>query len=100
MIGSHLYNSHSMTEPEFHMIAFAGYVRFVTKQPSALSAYLEATGDTYQPPQSAIEGMIDHATGAGREFVRRFIDWCGGQYGRDYLPADFVDRMAPNKAAA
>lgn len=68
-----------MTEPEFHMIAFAGYVQFVTKQPAALSAYLEATGDTYKPPQSAIEGMIDHATGAGRELVRRFIDWCGGQ---------------------
>jgi hypothetical protein len=84
---------------EFHLAAFASYLCFLAKDTNAIKAYREETRDSYSPPGNALDRAIDQATGREFAFFRGFIEWGANQYGRDYLPSNFLDRIAPEKGA-
>lgn len=39
------------------------------------AAFEAATGNTYTPPKSGLDRMIDEATGHGSAYVKAFIEW-------------------------
>jgi hypothetical protein len=48
----------------------------LTTQPDMIAAFTKKTGLVLpSQPRSAIEAMIDNATGVDRKFVDAFVDW-------------------------
>jgi len=48
----------------------------LTTQPDMIAAFTKETGLVLpSQPRSAIEAMIDNATGVDRKFVDAFVDW-------------------------
>ena len=55
--------------------AWVDCLRWSIKEPEILAAFQAATGCDFTPSATAIERMIDQATGREREFVEQYVAW-------------------------
>lgn len=50
-------------------------IHWALGKPEFIEAFQKDTGNNYRPPKSAIEKMVDEATGADKDFIREFAKW-------------------------
>jgi hypothetical protein len=55
--------------------AWIGSVRYALGQADIIAAFRKDTGEMWEIANSSIECMIDEATGADRDFLRKFVIW-------------------------
>ena len=80
-------------------IMWAGFIRFAFAEPSFREAFTAETGLRFMdPPKSAIEAMVDEATGVTnmRELtIKKFVEWATKKhYGLEYAPQSYRDSLA------
>ncbi len=80
-------------EKAFHLIAFADFVRWASAEDGMLDDYEADTGKKIKQPRTALEKMIDKATGHERVMAEDFIKWCAQVYGLDFLPGDYLTQI-------
>ena len=55
--------------------AYIDFAMWVFGKTEFLEAFKTETGITFVPPKNGLERMIDDATGAGKSFISKFLDW-------------------------
>ena len=55
--------------------AWLGSLKYALGREDVLAAFQQETGNTYTPPRTALEQMIDEATGAEYAFLLAFAKW-------------------------
>lgn len=81
-------------EKQFHLIAFADFIRWASREGRMIDDYEADTGKkVIKRTRSALERMIDEATGHDRQMAEDFIKWCAEVYGLDYLPEDDLTQI-------
>ena len=61
--------------PDYAYPAWAAALRVASQDPVAVAAFTRETGFVYLSPQSAMDVMIDQATGRDQAYVRAFVAW-------------------------
>jgi len=55
--------------------AWVDCLRWAIGEPECLEAFKADTRSQWIPPRTALDRMIDEATGAQEAFIRQFVDW-------------------------
>lgn len=55
--------------------AFLGCVDWALTEPDMVEAFRAKSGHTWKPAHTAIDAMIDRATGADLKFIQDFVDF-------------------------
>lgn len=63
------------------LIAWAGFINYLAGNPESVEAFRADTGCDWQPPRTALDRMIDEATGHDLDFMRRFLVWANELWG-------------------
>ena len=68
---------HLMPEdtPEYMAPAWAACMCWAATVPQFVEAFYEDTGETWKPPASPLDRMIDEAAGRDRAVAENFIRW-------------------------
>lgn len=61
--------------PDYMIDAWLSCLGWAIKQPEILAAFRADTGMTWEPARTALDRMVDEATGAPRQFILAFIKW-------------------------
>lgn len=81
-------------EKAFHLVAFADFIRWASREPRMIDDYEADTGKkVIKRERTALERMIDKASGYDRKMAEDFIKWCAEVYGLDYLPDDYLTKV-------
>ena len=75
----------------FHLGAFVGYVKWASGDAKMIDRFQSDTGVAYRAPRTGLDAAIDKATGYNSEIARRFTEWCANDYGRQFLPENFME---------
>lgn len=76
-----------MKESEFMEAAWAGFITWAFDNPEMRAQFEAETGQKYAPPRSAIDAMIDDATGHVDDYVEAFAVWATRtHWGMDEAP--------------
>lgn len=67
-------------DSEIFIAPFISFVSFAIGKKSFRDDFKKDTGLSYSPPATAIEEIIDSATGHDRIYVKKFIKWCSEGY--------------------
>lgn len=65
---------------DLDMQAFGDFALFLAGEPEHVRRYESETGRSFSEPTSAIEAMIDEATGCADERSRAFLAWAASQW--------------------
>ncbi|MCP5018070.1 MAG: hypothetical protein GY938_22775 [Ketobacter sp.] len=76
-------------DDHYMLQAFLGFVSYCSKDPDRIKQFKSETGDTYSPPKTTIDKMIDESTGRDLVFAQSFVDWCETLFG---TPEDLGDK--------
>lgn len=77
--------------------AWRDFLTWLASDPKVVAAFNEETGRQWQASRSAIEAMIDRATGKDDADMMAFLVWATDQFGWEYAPYKF--REAAGRAA-
>ena len=67
-------------------IAWSGFIRYSIGNSEIINNFRKDTGNTYKPPKTAMDQMVDDATGHSDEFLDQFLGWLNKNYwGLDYV---------------
>ena len=88
-----------MADPahRFHLGAFVGYVGWAASEPHMIANFERDTGIKYRPPKTFLDAAIDKATGRNSAIARQFMEWCATDYGREYLPENFMEILTEKR---
>ena len=56
-------------------VAWVGFVSFMLREPDQVKRYRYETGDKWTPGTTAIDRMVDEATGRDIQFIKDFVAW-------------------------
>ncbi len=77
--------------------AWVGSLRYVLSRDDILAAFRKQTGNNWKPAESAIDRMIDEATGVEVDFIRAFAKWHNEHiWGEDGSKPVDVASLAPD----
>jgi hypothetical protein len=83
-----------VSNDDFNAIAWADFVRWAWEQPAIRAAFTDATGIRTVGSRSAIEKLIDEATGAATSEAAAFVEWVTRtQWGLDLAPKAYRDTL-------
>lgn len=81
-------------EKAFHLMAFADFIRWASQEERMIDDYEADTGNkVIKQKRTALERMIDQATGHDRKMAEDFVKWCAEVYGLDFLPDDYLTQV-------
>jgi hypothetical protein len=83
-----------MSREQFHMQAFVDFLRWASANEGMCNQFRTETGETYSPPKSGLDMMIDTATGRTKKVYERFVEWSAQQYGKEFLPDDVLKAIS------
>ena len=61
--------------PPYMASAWVGCISWALGDPGTVAAFRRDTGVQWTPGATSIERMVDEATGAEWEFLKRFVRW-------------------------
>lgn len=81
-------------EKAFHLMAFVDFIRWASQEDRMINDYESDTGNkVIKRQRTALERMIDKATGRDRKMAEDFIKWCAEVYGLEFLPEDYLTQV-------
>lgn len=81
-------------EKAFHLMAFVDFIRWASQEERMIDDYEADTGNkVIRKKRTALERMIDQATGHDRKMAEDFVKWCAEVYGLDFLPEDYLTQI-------
>jgi hypothetical protein len=84
-----------MTSNEFNALAWRDFLLLAYVDPDTRSAFTRATGMELTRPASAIEQLLDNATGHRAETLERFVEWATETiWGLDDAPRAYREELA------
>ena len=83
----------------FHLAAFVGYVRWASGDAKMIARFERETEVVYHAPKTGLDAAIDKATGRNSAIARQFMEWCATDYGREYLPENFMEILTEKRDA-
>ncbi len=86
--------------PDYMAPMWASCMDWAIRQPEMVEAFRKETGNNWQPGKTAIEQMVDKASGGDRAFCEGFIKWANENvWGK--LDGEIPDDMGgPSKVTA
>ena len=61
--------------PDYMIPAWLSCIHWASGKPEIIDAFREETGFRWQPGQTAIDRMVDDATGMPQAFAEAFVRW-------------------------
>jgi hypothetical protein len=61
--------------PDYMIPAWLACIAWALSEPGALAQFRADTGNSWTPPRTGIDAMVDEATGARDAFMRQFVVW-------------------------
>jgi hypothetical protein len=61
--------------PDYMADAWVSCLHWAIAEPEVVARFRAETGNTYAPPKSGLERMIDEASGADKAFAEEFVEW-------------------------
>ena len=84
---------------DFMAAMWGSFLRWALSEPKMVEAFERETGHTFPAaPKSAIEAMVDEATGRMGGTMEAFVEWATvNQWGLDEAPASYREHLAKKR---